>query len=224
MMRSDAISGRVLDHLAQSGLFRLGAVLVGTHAFNLLGAVLGVTWKAGQQTEDIDIASDLHVAVPGEEINLPETLARLEMGFLPVPALNPRHPATSFKVRGQRLRVDLLCPAGNRKINKPLEIKALHAAAHGGVLVNVPDPSRFALHKMIVANERDAAWQTKVDKDLLQAGLLLEVLLDERPGDLLLIREEILQRGWKKHLITGLNSLQRRHPRVAEKAKDLFAG
>ena len=30
------------------------------------------------------------------------------MGFLPVPGLDPKSPTTSFKVRGQSLRVDLL--------------------------------------------------------------------------------------------------------------------
>jgi hypothetical protein len=185
----------------------------------------------------------MHVAVPGEKVNLPAALARLEMGFLPVPALNPRYPATSFKVRGQRLRVDLLCPVCNRKSSKPIEIKPLHAAAQplpfldfllqkplraaviygSGVLVNIPDPARFAMHKLIVANERDAAWQTKVDKDLLQAGLLLELLVEERPGDLLLIWEDILQRGWKGHLIRGLERLKRDWSEITDKVRDLLS-
>lgn len=240
--RGDAASGRVLDHLAQSGLFRIGAVLVGTHAFNLLGALLGVAWEAGHQTEDIDIASDLHVAVPGQKIDLPAVLDRLEMGFLPVPALDPRQPATSFKVRGQRLRVDLLCPAGRRKTSGPVLIKPLQAAAQplpfldfllqnplraaviygSGVLVNVPDPSRFALHKLILATERSAAWQTKVEKDLQQAGQLLEVLAENRPGDLLVAWEDILKRKWQKHLYAGLEHLKRMQPDIARQTRELL--
>lgn len=240
--RLDAASGRVLDHLAQSGLFRLGAVLVGTHAFNLLGTLLGVVWGAGHQTEDIDIASDLHLAVPGPKIDLPEVLQRLEMGFLPVPALDPRQPATSFKVRGQRLRVDLLCPAGRRTTSGPVLLKSLQAAAQplpfldfllqnplraaaiygSGVLVSVPDPARFALHKLIVATERSAAWQTKAEKDLLQAGQLLDILAEDRPGDLLIAWEDIVKRNWQKHLYDGLEKLKRTRPDIVRGIRKLL--
>ena len=52
------------------------------------------------------------------------------------------------------------------------------------VLVNVPDPARFALHKIYTAITRSAAFQTKVAKDLRQASTLVEVLAEDRPDDL----------------------------------------
>jgi hypothetical protein len=36
----------------------------------------------------------------------------------------------------------------------------------GAVLVNIPNPARFALHKLIVAGERGGTFITKIRKDL----------------------------------------------------------
>ena len=58
-----------------------------------------------------------------------------------------------------------------------------------GVLVNVPDPARFVLHKLWTSRVRGPAWRSTARKDLLQAGLLLEVLLDDRSEDLALAGE-----------------------------------
>jgi hypothetical protein len=53
-----------------------------------------------------------------------------------------------------------------------------------GLLVNVPEPARFAWHKLWTARERPSTEHVRSSKDLRQAGLLLEVLERERPGDL----------------------------------------
>lgn len=47
-----------------------------------------------------------------------------------------------------------------------------------GVSVVVPDPSRFAVHKLIVAGRRqdDTGGRAKKEKDLRQAGMLFEAL------------------------------------------------
>ena len=107
-MTTDAPSARVIRGLADVGVFRLGGVLVGTHAFVVLGNVLGVRWSGtGLRTQDVDVAAErrMSVALPGEGADIPETLESLEMGFLPVPGLDPASPTTSFKVRGRGLRV-----------------------------------------------------------------------------------------------------------------------
>ncbi len=44
---TDGPSARVVRALSESGLFDAGAVLVGTHAFAVLGNVLGVRWVVG---------------------------------------------------------------------------------------------------------------------------------------------------------------------------------
>ncbi len=203
---TDTPSARVIAALASAGVFRLGAVLVGTHAFIALGNVLGVRWQSGLRTQDIDLAANrvLHVAVPQTEADLPRALDALNMGFLPVPGLNPKQHETSFKVRGQTLRLDLLTPARGPRDGKPVIIRRLKAVAQplelldylleapvavplvnsGASLVNVPDPARFALHKLMVSGRRQAFEQTKAGKDRQQAAEIIEVLYEDRRGDL----------------------------------------
>ena len=65
----------------------------------------------------------------------------------------------------------------------------------GGILVNVPDPARFAFHKLIVAGERGASLHAKRDKDLHQAAQVFNVLVQERPDDVRLSWEEGGLRG-----------------------------
>ncbi len=232
---TDATSARVLAGLADAAVFRLGGVLVGTHAFIVMANVLGVRWQGTVwRTDDIDVATprSLAVAVP-ELTDMPAALEALEMGFLPVPGLSPKEPATSFKVRGRPLRVDLLTPADGRS-GGAVPIPRLKAAAQplafldylledptpaavvagSGVLVQVPNPARFTLHKLIVAHSRIAAFQAKAAKDLQQAALLIEALEESRPGDLELAWEDALARGsaYREALAGGMRRLAARAP------------
>jgi hypothetical protein len=56
--------------------------------------------------------------------------------------------------------------------------------AAAGIVVNVPAPGRFAVHKLWLARERDVAEQAKARKDLRQAKQLIEVLETDRPEEL----------------------------------------
>jgi hypothetical protein len=76
--------------LADAGLFQIGAVLVGSHAFGLYGNLLGAKWdRAITHTQDIDIAHDptLQVAVRRiAPVDIPKKLEEWSaMTFLPVP-------------------------------------------------------------------------------------------------------------------------------------------
>lgn len=237
---ADHASARVVRALAESGLFDAGAVLVGTHAFAVLGNVLGVRWTSGSlRTQDVDVAgardADIDVAVPDVEADVPSILEGLEMGFLPVPPLDPKQPSTSFKVRGQALRVDLLCPK-RASADDPVFIRRFGAAAQplayldyllqeperalfldaGAALVNVPAPARFAFHKLLVAPLRPAAFQVKAEKDVQQAAQVLDVLAEARPGDLRPAWNSLRAGGatWERDADRGLALLQRRHPAV----------
>jgi len=57
----------------------------------------------------------------------------------------------------------------------------LHKA---GVLVNVPNPARFALHKLVIAQRRPDAKAAKSRKDTRQAAQIVSCLLDQKPGSL----------------------------------------
>lgn len=69
-------------------------------------------------------------------------------------------------------------------------------------LVKVPQPARYALHKLIVSRERDATAADKKRKDILQAGKMIELLREDRPGDLEVAWEMLKKRGagWAKKL------------------------
>jgi hypothetical protein len=215
-------------------VFRLGGVLVGTHAFVVLGNLLGVRWaSAGLRTEDVDIASErrLALAVPAIRADVPKILESLEMGFLPVPGLSPHEPSTSFKVRGRALRVDLLTPRV-RGETRPVPIARFAAAAQplpylqylleepqaaavvggSGVLVNVPPAARFALHKLLVARSRSVTMQPKSGKDLRQAASVILALAEDRPGDLHHAWTALVKHGWAKTIRSGLEALERRDP------------
>ncbi len=231
---------RVLQSLADAGVFRMESVLVGTHAFIAMGNLLGCRWEsAGTQTQDVDIAGERGLAlalpdVPGADV--PRVLERLEMGFLPVPELDRKSPSTSYKVRNSALRVDVLTPAKKRDEEyKVVHISQFHAAAQalryldyliekplqvalisgkGGILANIPDPARYAFHKLIVMQERSATEHVKRNKDLRQASLLINLLADERPGDLQLAWDNLAGRGesWEKKATKGYLEMQKLFP------------
>ncbi|MDO8950553.1 MAG: GSU2403 family nucleotidyltransferase fold protein [Actinomycetota bacterium] len=245
-MLTDAPSARVLSALADAGVFRLGGVLVGTHAFTVIGNLLGVRWTgAAMRTQDLDVAASarMSVAVPDLTADIPGVLEGLDMGFLPVPAFDPASPSTSFKVRGQGLRVDLITPARGAA-TAPVLVPRLKAAAQplryldyviestvrgavvdgGGVLVSVPDPARFALHKVLIAGERPVIAQAKSEKDLRQAAAVLGVLLEDREGDIALALEDASSRGkgWRTRLARGLSALARLEPQTAARVSRML--
>jgi hypothetical protein len=74
--------------------------------------------------------------------------------------------------------------------NQPSVI--LHGA---GIPVRVPDPARFALHKLALSQLRPAAMKAKADKDLRQAGAILEVLLVDNPGLVMLAADALNERS-----------------------------
>jgi hypothetical protein len=224
--------GRVLEVLERTGAFRVGGTLVGSMAFRQYGNMLGVVWSSGvTSTEDVDVAQDdrIPVGVGAEPGNLSEALRESGLGSVEVPALDRKSPSTSFKIRGQQFSVDLLTPMRGKSTDRPLHVPTLDAMAKpvrfldyllkdiqpaavvsgAGILVNVPAPGRFALHKLVVAERRPAAWQAKADKDIAQAAELLDVLLESRPGDLLIAQDaaDTMPSAFRKALDQGKRKL-----------------
>lgn len=200
-------STRVLELLAGADFFRAGAVLVGTRAFGALAARLGFRASALARTQDFDVAIGPQVALgfPRDAArNLPSLLDSKEGAFVPMPELDPRRPSTSFRIRGRELRVDFLTPMRGRESERPVVLRGLSLAATPlryleylldesdravavgtrPVLVRVPHPGRFALHKLAVAARRPAVDSARTRKDREQAASLISVLLEDRPPDL----------------------------------------
>jgi hypothetical protein len=214
---ADPATARILKAFADAGVFQLGGVLVGTHAFAVIGNLLGVRWSGAHlKTQDVDIAgrSNVGIALPNLQADVPKILDALEMGFLPIPPLDRKHPSTSFKVRGTALRVDFVTPQRKAREGKPVFISRFNVAAQplphlgylleqcqpagvvngGGILANVPNPARYAFHKIVVSRSRSVTDHTKIEKDLQQAAQLIDVLAEDRPGDLALAWEALENR------------------------------
>jgi hypothetical protein len=126
------------------------------------------------------------------------------------------------------LRVDFVTPNEGPDTDRPQNLPALQTDVQplryldflihdsisavmlhkSGVLVLVPAPERFAVHKLILALERPPA-VTKRDKDVSQAEALIITLLDRRSDELRLVWEEAYGRGpkWRKLLLGGMTHL-----------------
>lgn len=83
---ADAATARVVQGLADAGLFHAGAVLVGTHALPVLGNLLGVRWAAANlRTQDVDLGStrdpDIDLVVTDATLDVPAVLDSLKMGL-----------------------------------------------------------------------------------------------------------------------------------------------
>jgi len=222
---------RVIKRLSDSGVYRAGGVLIGSTAFNVIGTHLGVQREAPlRTTQDVDVAgcSRVSLAVPDLKADVPAAIESLKMGFFPVPRLSHKEPSTSYAIRGKTLRIDLLTPA-RRTTTSPVFIRRLNAAAQpvryldyliedpvsaamisgSPCLVNVPQPARFALHKLIVSQERSVTSADKKRKDLAQASALVQLLKEDRPGDVRIARAELEKRGksWTARLMRALKEV-----------------
>lgn len=226
---TDATSAKVIRAFANAGVFRLGGVLVGTHAFAAIGNALGVTWSSALQTQDVDFGAmpKHHVGIgvpqtPEFMASVPKAIESLEMGFIPSIRLHTADKPTTYIVPGKEWRIDLVTAPQGVDRESPVEIPRLGAHAQPlefmdyllrkpmeavivsttGILVQVPEPARFAVHKLLVASNRDSRSSVKAAKDRQQAFHVMSFLAEERPGDILLAAEEALDRGpsWKRRI------------------------
>jgi hypothetical protein len=90
-------------------------------------------------------------------------------------------------------------------IYEPAKAVLLHGT---GTSVTVPAPERYAVHKLILSRRRKAA-DAKASKDLRQAEVLVQILLQRRPDELRRAVEEARARGpsWRELLEGGIAQL-----------------
>ena len=240
-----------MRRLNEIGFFRAGGLLIGTHAFLTYGNALGVAWGETSRTQDIDFAhagNDIELALPTTlKIETRQAIESLEAGFLPVPGFRPWDKTASFVSKVDRhLRVDFLTPMVGGKpeafehhqlgVNlQPIRFleflledidQAVVISALGSVMVNVPDPARYALHKVLVFAERRTRNPTKALKDLAQVAALLEVLSEFRKNDVLRLWDEFLRRGpgWRqcaRKALPALSAMAPNLPPIAQMKKAL---
>lgn len=229
---------KVVQRLTDYGFFRAGGVLIGTHAFLALGNMLGVRWRDGQRTQDVDFAhagKALTIALPADvEINTHAAIESLQMGLLPIEHADGGTGATYLDPRDPEFQIDFLTPmrrGGTEPFRHPqLGIKlqplkfmeyllqdvqqAAMLASGGACVVNVPSPARYALHKLIVAGERPASRIAKSNKDVLQAASVLEVLREQAAWQVHEAWSDLIERGpgWRSRVQRGRDALQRVAP------------
>ena len=80
-----------------------------------------------------------------------------------------------------------------------------------GVLVKVPPPPRYAVHKLLIAQERRGRFLPKKTKDLAQARDLIDIFLASDPASLQDVLDGARSRGpkWKANINTSLRELGR---------------
>lgn len=132
--------GKVLDALAFAGLFRRGAVLIGTAAYQCFPPLVGhVLPSAAMMTQDADLATaDLALSAEtareeGEpdrrrKRDLESILRWADKSFAAVPGLDPRSPPSRFRAANGFL-VDLVTPQYRRNDPNPMPLPALKAGA-----------------------------------------------------------------------------------------------
>jgi len=230
---------RVLSRLSEYGFFRAGGVLTGNHAFLAVGNMLGARWGDLE-----DAGKSVSIMLPRDiEINADAAIKALNMGFLPISSLNTEAGATYLNPREPEFRLDFLTTRhreGEKTYSHPqlgVNMQPLpfmeyslqdvqQAVLFSGetvVLVNVPSPARYALHKLIVYGERKGAYAAKSAKDIQQAGFLLSRLKELRPSDIAEAWQDLIGRGpgWRSRARNGVEALSKQFPELG--AKQLLA-
>ena len=246
-LRTDKDTGSLLLAMAKAGYFRLGGVMIGTHAFRAYEGELGVRIPHADQaanTGDVDIAAfqRLSVAIAETDSVDPgpsEIFSSLK--FEAVPALRNNHTWKWRQASGE-VEIEFLTPSFGGEPTRL--IPSLGVAAKGlnhldflikepinaiinyrsGVLVKVPTPERFAVHKLIVAARRvEGPHPQKAIKDRAQAAFLIRVLAEERPLQLAEIYNEACQSGpgWQARIDQSLRLLPD-EAKMIEEARNAF--
>jgi hypothetical protein len=178
-------------------------------------------------TGDLDLAT-VNLAISADP---PETmeaiLRRADPTFTAVMQLDPRQPAARFR-NDQGYLVDLLSQTRRRE-ERPVPLPKLDAGAEplqhlrwlienpvpavalwgAGVAVRVPQPARFAVHKLMVAQRRGHD-RIKRQKDLDQADAMMTALRASDPFALEDAIDEARAQGkaWSKEIDRSLAELE----------------
>lgn len=229
---------KVIRRLSEYGFFRAGGVLIGTHAFLAYGNMLGVHWGDSSLTQDIDFAhagKNIALALPSNvEVETHAAIESLQMGLLPISTLHGKSGATYLAPRDPGFRLDFVTTlhrGGEEKYEhaqlnvtlQPLKFmefslvqvqQAVVFNPAGAVVVNIPHPARYALHKLIVYGEREGAFASKASKDLVQAASLMQYYKDQRTWEIKEACKDLLSRGkgWVLRFERGLSALEKAYP------------
>ena len=111
LLTLDRNTGKVLNAMARVGTFRLGGTLIGTHAFRLYGAELGVRLNddIADTTQDVGIEAfeSIKIAI-GYEVDSVLADALKYLKLFPVLNQSCKHKPTRWTMPGGRIMIDFL--------------------------------------------------------------------------------------------------------------------
>lgn len=232
---------RIIQKLSDAGVFDLGGILIGSYAFSTYGNMLGVVFdESMRRTEDMDLACDTSIEI-GFVNNIREDIQEADPEMVEPKQINPWVPPYEM-IAPDGFKIEFLTarrhpydkspvPIERFDLNaQPLEfldylMKETTEAAviyNAGVLVNVPHPARFAIHKLAVSQLREAGNTEKRAKDIKQATALIEYYLEESPGALMLASDDARTRGDMLHTFIekGIKSMKNRE--IATKFESIW--
>ncbi len=233
----ERFTGDIVEALSSAGMFRVRGVLIGTAAFPCFAGILGVRLpSSAMQTADVDFAQ-FHSISAAVQDTIPPVLGLLKQvdpTYREIPHQRGGLSAAAFE-NNARFKVEFLTPNRGSADNEghPATMPALGGASaqplrfldfliyepirsvmlhKSGIVVNVPAPERYAIHKLILASRRrpDNEGLLKRSKDTKQAGLLVEALaLVRRQSDLAIAFSEAWKRGpsWRAAMGVGVSYL-----------------
>ena len=219
--------GRILAACAADGIFARGAVLIGTLAYQHYPCLVGTFLPEGAaQTEDADLAATrIGLRALNAGNSFLETLKNADPSFVPAPPHRSKLPYRFVSDNG--FMVELLATPGRSDdvvllpalqcsalpmpyldylLDDPVEALSLY---NGGVVVRVPDPARFVVHKLMVHQLRKD--RTKAIKDLVQARALAQALRIHDPDRLRSAIAKAARKGphWKRLVDKGVKLLDK---------------
>jgi hypothetical protein len=160
-----------------------------------------------------------------------------DFSFQPAPALDGTSSWRWSQSRGDTF-VEFLTPAFGDEGVRKLEALGVTAKAlnylnyliaepiqaaityRSGVLVQIPRPERYAIHKLIVSDRRERLDRLKSHKDRQQAIFLIDILLKDRPDDILDAYQDAMDRGpkWRERLDRALAHFPRQSQILGHRA------
>jgi hypothetical protein len=197
-----------------------------------MGNQLGVAWGGSTRTLDLDFAhagtgGNVAVALPADlHADVDDALKSLEMGFLPALGGSRGLASNYVSEKEPDLRIDFLTVMrrGGKDVPMPhigvalTSLKFLDYLLErpgqavlldraDACLVNLPDPARYGLHKLLVAAERGPR-HVKYIKDITQALSLIDWHLQRAPSVLVEAWEDLASRGaaWVKRARQSLHA------------------
>jgi hypothetical protein len=197
-----------LATLQLCGLFSAGATLIGSHAFGVLINQLGIR-AASYATEDVDVARYEVLAFnEAPDKSFLDMLRESGIPFSEVPELRAHATALPYlsHLLGQTQLATLI-------------------AREGCCLVRVPNPERFAVHKLVVSQLRTES-NEKTTKDVFQAAVLMAALGEKFPGAITNAIGDlpVSARKYFKIAIVQALRLMGDHPRASKEIRDAVSG